>query len=188
MKRLTIGLTVLSLACLLLTVCSKNKEVILKPRLHITLKNDSAKSVAGATVRLYKNAQDSVAMLISDTRGVVFFENLEPVIYYWIAEKGCSTNRMSQVSLNRPLVTDAVLYGNSVVSGTGVLKITNISGEPYKLSDSLFSIVLNDTPYIAYRRVGSYNIHSEKLSTPGVGKDTLIEIRCGDTTRIILPY
>jgi hypothetical protein len=189
MKIFIIGLVLFSLTCLLLTKCSKKQEIILNPRLFITLKDEVGNSIPGATVRLYKNAQDPGIIQISDTTGVVIFRNLEPELYYWLAQKGCRTNRNSQNTLGRPLIQDVILYGYSVMSETGTLKITNTSTEPYKISDSLFNITLsNDTPYITYPGIGSYLIHSEKVSTPGIGKDTLIQIRCGDTSIIVLPY
>ena len=189
MIALTTALVIFSLGCLLFTNCKKHEETILKPRLFITLKDDSARAVVGATVRLYKNAQDPGIVLVSDTTGTVLFENLEPVLYHWHAEKGCSTNRVSQTTLNRPLLEDVVLYGYSVMTETGILKITTTSTEPYKVSDSLVTTnVYIDTPYIAYRKVRSWLIHSEKLSTPGIGKDTLLRVNCGDTTRLVLPY
>jgi hypothetical protein len=120
---------------------------------------------------------------------VVIFYDLDVALYYWLAEKGCKTNRVSQTTLNRALIPNAILYGYSVLSETGTLKIINNSPEPYKLSDSLFNITIyKDTPYIAYRRVGSYLIHSEKINYPVMGKDTLINIRCGDTCFLNLPY
>jgi hypothetical protein len=189
MNMLKIGFVIFLLSCLILMNCSKYQETVLKPRLLITLKDESGNSVRGATVRLYKNAQDTGITQLSDTTGIVLFENLEPVLYFWDAEKGCKTNRISQHTLNRPLIEDVVLYGYSVMSETGTLKIDNTSIEPYKVTDSLFNItVYKDTPYIAHRKIGSYTIRSSKLSTPGIVKDSLIQIRCSDTTILHLPY
>ena len=140
-------------------------------------------------MRLYKSANDSGITQISDTTGIVLFSDLDAALYYWLAEKGCKTNRNSQTTLNTELIPGVVLYGYSVLSETGILKITNSSPEPYNVSDSLFNITLSrDTPYIAYPVIGSYLIHSEKVSTPGAGKDTLIQITCGDTSFLNLPY
>lgn len=161
----------------------------IKPTLLITLKNDSGKSVSGATVRLYKNNSDTGITQLSDSTGIVIFYDLDTTLYYWLAKKGCLTNGISQTTLNRPLIQNATMYGYSILSETGTLKIINNSPEPYKVSDSLFNIsIKKDTPYIAFRRVRSYLIHSEKISTPGIGKDTLIKIRCNDTSVINLPY
>lgn len=179
---------VLSFTSLLLQNCSKTPEVI-KPRLLISLKDEAGNSIPGATVRLYKNAGDPGITQLSDTTGIVIFSNLDEALYYWLAEKGCKTNRNSQTTLNRVLISDVILYGNSILSETGTLMITNNSPEPYKVSDSVFNITLvRDTPYITYPKIGSYLIHSEKVSTPGVGKDTLVMIACSDTVFINLPY
>jgi hypothetical protein len=172
-----------------LVTCSKKKETDIKPRLFITLKDTSGNAVSGALVRLYKNVTDTGITKISDSTGVVIFTGLEPTVYYWLATKGCKTNRNSQTTLNRDLITNAVLYGYSIMSETGTLIITNSSTEPYKVTDSVFTAtVYIDTPYISWPKIGSYLIHSEKLSTPGTGKDTLIQINCSDTAVIRLPY
>lgn len=189
MTMLKIGLIICSLTCVFLINCSKHEEIVLKPRLFITLKDEAGKSVPDATVRLYKNEQDPGFIKTTDSSGVVIFDSLETEIYYWHAEKECKTNRNSQTTLNRPLIPGVILYGYSVMSETGVLKITNTSTEPYHVTDSLsLNIVLNDTPYITYPKVGDYLIYTEKVNIPGIARDTLIQIACGDTINLILPY
>jgi hypothetical protein len=170
--------------------CTKVKDAETKnPALFITLKDDSAKAVSGARVRLYKSNIDSSLIKISDSTGVVIFTDLDVANYNWIAEKGCLTNRVSQTTLNRNLIPDVILYGYSVMTKTGAIKIINNAAEDYKVSDSLTTITIKkDSSFFAYRRVHSYLIHSEKLSTPGTGKDTLINIKCGDTSILRLPY
>jgi hypothetical protein len=170
--------------------CSKPiKEKIAKPMLLITLRNDTGKSVPGALVRLYKNVTDTGITKISDSTGVVLFSELDPELYYWFAKKDCATNRVSQVSLDRPLLPGVVLYGYSVMVETGTLKIINNSPEAYNVSDSFFKVtVKKDTPFIIHQRVRSYLVHSERVNTPGIGKDTLIRIKCGDTSILNLPY
>ncbi|MEO5889587.1 MAG: hypothetical protein ABIQ31_05005 [Ferruginibacter sp.] len=160
-----------------------------KPVLLITVKDDTGKSITGVSVRLYKNLRDSGITQLSDSTGIVIFNDLDTTIYYWFAQKGCKTNRISQGTLNRALTPNAVFYGYSAMTETGALKIINNSTEPYKVSDSLINITIKkDTPYFAFRRVRSYLIHSEKVSTPGVRKDSLIKVKCGDTTVLNLPY
>ncbi len=184
-----VGYIVFVLVCLLLIRCSQKQEILEKAKLFITLKDALGNSVAGASVRLYKNAQDSGITQISDTSGIVIFRNLDPELYYWFAAKGCATNRISQNTLNRSLIEGAILYGYSIMYETGTLKIKNTSAEPYKVSDLFFNITLpGDTTYIVYPVVGSRLIHSEKVSTPGMGKDTLIKTKCGDTSIIMIPY
>lgn len=155
----------------------------------ITLKDDSGKLVQGANVRLYKNINDSGTTRISDATGVVIFSDLDTTLYYWLAKKECKTNGLSQTTLNRPVLPGVVLYGYSVLTETGVLKIVNSSLENYKISDSLVTAtVTKDTPYVAYRKIGSHVLQIEKPGTPTFKKDTLIRIRCGDTSTLHLPY
>jgi hypothetical protein len=190
MKNCFSFLLVIVLVNSLFVSCSETiQKELSKPRLLITLKTEAGKSVPGASVRLYKNVSDPGLVKISDSSGVVIFSELEPVLYYWLAEKACKTNKLSQMTLDRPLVPGAILYGYSVLAEAGTLKIINNSTDAYKVSDSTFTVtVKKDTPYIVHRKVRSYLIHSEKISTPGTGKDSLIRIRCGDTTIINLPY
>ncbi|MEO7802705.1 MAG: hypothetical protein ABIR81_11925 [Ginsengibacter sp.] len=171
--------------------CSKKVDSPpLKPRLLITLKDTARQSVAGATVTLYKNSNDPGITNISDSTGIVIFDSLEVALYYWVAQKDCKTNWNSQTTLKRVLVPDVILYGYSVLSETGTLKIINNSIDTYKVVDSFYksSITLSkDTPYIGHPETGKHIIHSEKVSTPGVGKDTVVDIKCGDTSVINLP-
>jgi hypothetical protein len=161
----------------------------LKTRLMIRLGDDEGKSVAGTVVRLYKNAMDTGIVRIADSTGKLYYPDLEPTLYYWFAEKGCKNNRRSQTTLNRPLIDGIILYGYSVLSANGTLKVTNNAAEPYKLSDSTFSITLPaDTTWFGYPKIGVHKLHAEKVSTPGIGKDSLVQIKCGDTTVINLPF
>ena len=81
------------------------------------------------------------------------------------------------------------MYGYSILSETGTLKITINATEPYKLFDSTFNIKLpKDTSYFIYPKVGFHRIRAEKVSTPGIGKDSIILIKCADTAFIKLPF
>lgn len=183
------GTLILVLACSLYVGCSKQQVTFEKAKLFITLKDPLGKSIDSATVRLYKSAQDTGITQLSDTTGIVIFRNLEPTIYYWFAQKGCATNRISQTTLNRPLIDNVILYGYSVLYQTSTLIITNTSAEPYKVTDLFFTITIPaDSTYTVYPIVGSRTVHSEKVSTPGAGKDTLITSQCGDTSRLMIPY
>lgn len=180
----------LILPCLLFLNCTKiSLQENLKTRLLITLKDDKGLSVAGTKVRLYKNAADTGIIRIADSSGILYYPDLEAALYYWLAEKGCKNNRASETTLNRPLINGVILYGYAVLSETAFLKIKNNAAEPYKLYDSTFSLNLPaDTTFFYYPNVGFHKIRAEKVSTPGIGKDSIILIKCGDTTYINLPF
>ena len=183
-------LLLLMLPCVLFFNCAKiPPPEKLKTRLLITLKDDKGLSVVGTVVRLFKNAADTGIVRIADSSGVLYYPDLEVALYYWLAEKGCKNNRASQTTLNRPLVEGFILYGYAVLSETGTLKITNNSAEAYKLFDSTFTVKLPaDTIYFTYPKVGRHKIRVEKISTPGVGKDSIIQIKCSDTVYIKVPF
>ncbi len=190
MKTTLLVLMILAFVCVLFLSCAKTiPQEVLKTRLMITLRDDKGLSVAGTVVRLYKNAADTGIVRIADSSGVLLYPDLEVAQYYWLAEKGCKNNLASQTTLNRPLVKGVILYGYSILSETGTLKITINATEPYKLFDSTFNISLpKDTSYFIYPKVGFHRIRAEKVSTPGIGKDSIILIKCADTAFIKLPF
>ncbi len=183
-------LIVLLLPCLLFFNCAKIlPQETLKTRLLITIKDDKGLSVAGTVVRLYKNAADTGIVRIADSSGILYYPDLEVALYYWLAEKGCKNNRASETTLNRALIEGVILYGYAVLSETGTLKIKNNAAEAYKLSDSTFNIKLPaDSTYFVYPKVGFHRIRVEKVSTPGIGKDSTLLIKCSDTAYINLPF
>jgi hypothetical protein len=190
MKTYVPVLIMVLLTSLLFLKCAKTpRQEKLKTRLMITLGDDEGKSVAGTVVRLYKDVADTGIMRTADSTGKLYYPDLEPTLYYWSAQKGCKNNRASQTTLNRPLLDGIILYGYSVLSANGTLKVKNNSAESYKLSDSTFSVTLPaDTTWFGYPKIGVHKIHAEKINTPGTGKDTLVQIKCGDTTVINLPF
>ncbi len=183
-------LGLLLLISVVLINCTKTAQVQdVKPRLLITLKDESGNSVSGATVRLYKNVLDSGIIKVTDSSGVVIYYDLDAALYYWDAQKGCKTNRISQTTIGRPLIPNVILYGYSIMSETGELIIENNSPESYAVSDSLFrTIIKSDSSYTTFKKIGSYLLHSSPLSDSTLVRDTLIHINCGDTIRISLPY
>jgi hypothetical protein len=181
MKTYVPVLIILLLTSLLFLRCAKTppKEK-LKTRLMITL---------GDVVRLYKNSADTGIVRIADSTGKLYYPDLDTTLYYWTAQKGCKNNRASQTTLNRPLIDGIILYGYSVLSANGTLIVKNNLAEPYKLSDSTFSVTLPaDTTWVGYPKIGVHKMHAEKVSAPGIGMDSLIQIKCGDTTFINLPF
>ena len=190
MKTTASVLLLLILHCVLFFNCTKTlPQENLKTRLLITLKDDKGLSVAGTVVKLYKNAADTGIVRIADSSGILYYPNLDVAVYYWLAQKGCKNNRASQTTLNRALIEGAILYGYAVLSETGTLIIKNNAAEAFNVYDSTFSVKLPaDTTYFVYPKVGFHRIRAEKVGSPGIGKDSVIQIKCGDTAYINLPY
>ncbi|MEO5968078.1 MAG: hypothetical protein ABIP68_02580 [Ferruginibacter sp.] len=170
--------------------CTKSTQIVdVKPKLLITLKDESGNVVEGAIVRLYKSVLDTGIIKESDSTGVVIFHDLEARIYFWEAQKGCKTNGVSQTTLGRALIPNVILYGYSVMSETGKLIIANNSLESYSVSDSLFrTIIKKDSTYSSFKKIGSYLLHIAPESDSTTVIDTLIQINCSDTTFLNLPF
>jgi len=195
MKTYVTLLVILLSACFLFLKCSKTPPVEKrKTRLMITIRDDEGKSVDSTIVRLYKNATDTGITRMCDSTGVLLYPDLDTVVYYWTAVKDCKNNRASQTTLNRPLQEGLILYGYSVLSANGTLKVHNSSTLQYKILDSTFTITVPvfsatlpaDTTWFGYPKVGNHRIYA--IDTAGNKKDTLITFRCGDTAVLNLPF
>lgn len=190
MKTFLPVLTILLFCALLFLTCSKMPpDPVLKTRLIITLLDDEGKSVDSAVVKLYKSGMDTPMVKIADSTGLVFYDDLETVLYRWTAQKGCKNNLASQSSLNGPLLQGLALYGSSVLSARAVLKITNTAPYAYKLTDSTISVSFKaDTTLYVYPKIGSRKLHFVPSDTLKKARDTLVQIKCGDTAFIKLPF
>ena len=187
MKLSTYRITAILFIGIFFTQCSKTHDDQ-NTRLEITLADEAGNKVPSVTVNLYKYNGDLTSTGITDINGRVLFSNLEPTLYNWIAESGCQTNRLSETTTGSALVPNAIIYGYSVLSETGPLKVTNNSTNSYFVTSSTSSntLVGNDQ-IIVYFKTGPHIIHTENIATPGIGRDTLIQILCADTTKINLP-
>lgn len=76
-----------------------HSEQILTTKLQVTVRDDLGNLVEGAEVRLFKTEEDYNkeqnqvgATLKTDAKGKASFNELEPMVYYIIAEKGDKDN------------------------------------------------------------------------------------------------
>jgi hypothetical protein len=197
MKTYLTSLIILLSACFLFLTCAKTPPVEKrKTRLLITIRDDEGKSVDSTIVRLYKNASDTGITRMCDSTGILLYPDLDTVVYYWTAIKGCKNNRASQTTLNRPLQEGLILYGYSVLSANGTLKVHNSSASFYKIVDSSFTITLPvfsatlpaDTTWLGYPKLGKHKIYVQIADTTVKRKDTTIIFKCGDTAVLNLPF
>ncbi|CAN5595861.1 hypothetical protein BH23BAC1_BH23BAC1_19340 [soil metagenome] len=75
------------------------KTQLIKTTLRITILNELGNPVEGAQVQLYKTDEDyskntnpATEPMLTDSKGVVTFKDLEPIEYYVNAEKGEANN------------------------------------------------------------------------------------------------
>jgi len=71
---------------------------LFKTNLRITVRNELGNLESGATVAVYKTKEDyeknvnPVALDKTDDKGIVTYEDMEPIVYYITAEKGDRNN------------------------------------------------------------------------------------------------
>ncbi len=183
---------ILMLAGIFFTACSKT-TVEQTATLQITVKHIAGGVISGATVNLYKYelppSHQILATQITGTNGIVTFNNLSPIAYGWDAEKGCQKGQYG--TWLGPLNIGILNKGVILVIETGTLKLINNSSETYLVNGFQATNALNllsNTTYFTNLNAGPYTIHGEPISTPGIGRDTLINIVCSDTATITYPY
>lgn len=78
---------------------STAKPQLIKTTLRITILNELGNPVEGVQVQLYKTDEDyskntnpATEPMLTDSKGVVTFKDLEPIEYYVNAEKGEANN------------------------------------------------------------------------------------------------
>jgi uncharacterized protein (DUF2141 family) len=102
-KKLFFTMIKIFIVSLLLALTSFNFKTqpaqILTTKLQVTVRDDLGNLVEGANVRLFKSEEDYNkeqnqvgATLKTDAKGKISFNELEPKVYYIIAEKGDKDN------------------------------------------------------------------------------------------------
>lgn len=180
------------MAGIFFTGCSKNSNDS-TPSLQITFKDESGNLVSGASVKLYR-ALDRINQIgttqISGANGIVTFTNLPTDTYTSLAEKGCQTNFANQLLLAYPVTENVLHTVTDFLYNAGHLKLINTTSVNYSITAPFFPIgstLSSNTTLVTNVRVGSYAIHGEPVTTPGIGRDTVINITCGDTAIISYP-
>ena len=181
--------SILLFFALLFFTCSKIQPwPAPKTGLVITLADDEGKRVDSTIVKLYKKGIDTPMVKMADSTGLLYYPDLEIGLYYWTAQKGCKNILASQSSLAQPLTQGIISYGYSVLSRRAVLKITNAAPYAYKLTDSTISVSFKaDTTLYVYPKIGVRTLHFAPSDTLKKARDTVMQIKCGDTAFIKLP-
>lgn len=141
-KILFIGFTLISV--LIFSSCGKDdvspeeQEKITK--VEFTVLNSAGNPAANATVSLYKNETDfnsksnAVQTKISDANGIALFDNLEPLKYYFYAEKDCQNNLNSGVVFVNPIVEGVTTTANILMTeAESTIHVSSYFDEAYKV-------------------------------------------------------
>ena len=142
--------------------------------LEITLKDELASIVSGATVKLYSSQTDwnngtnqVGTTLTSDASGKVKFSNLSAIKYYWLAEKDCKNNVNGGVTTVSALTANTNNTVEVILTSTGTLKFVNTSTNPYRIyinGAAIMDMNGGTTSYRYYQPIGAYTIRVLQLS------------------------
>ncbi len=163
---------------LILNSCKKDNDPISNnpqsTSLELLLKDNLGNNLPGTSVRLYASEVDLLngtnqvgPTKISNTNGLVVFENLSNIKYYWLAEKGCLNNMNGAVTTLFPLTLNIKNTANSILNGTGTLKFVSSSSNPYRIyinGTPVFDMNGGTTSYRYYMPTGFYSIRVLQLS------------------------
>lgn len=173
MKKVLLSLMALGLFAI--TSCIKDEaEPTPKTSLEVSIKDNLGNPVRDAVVKLYSSETDWKkgtnqvgAVQYSDAEGRVTFDNLSNIKYYWFAEKGCLNNVNGSITTTSPLAEGVKNTVNSILTGTGTLKFTSTSSNPYRIyinGTPIFDMNGNTTETLYYIPVGAYTLRVLQLS------------------------
>ncbi len=138
MKNSSFGIILFLFLSLFFQSCSK--ESVDSPKttsLEITLRDDLGNTIPSAIVKLYpsetdyKNETNSLSVKYSNASGVVTFDNLTSMKYYFSADKDCLSNAFGGIATASSLISNQKNVSVCVLGKTGTLKFTNLSSNPY---------------------------------------------------------
>jgi hypothetical protein len=174
---------------------SCKKENIAPPdtSLTIILSDELGNRVSGATVDLYASltTNDSTVQ-ITDSKGMATFKGLSPIVYYWAAISGCKTNIGGSVSTTNPIIKNTDNQVGTVLKGTGLIKFTNNSSNPYDVyvNGTLVHEMDGNSVESDYHVEGTYTIRvlqvSGYLLTP-TDETFTGNVVCGGTLTVAFP-
>jgi len=195
--------TALVIAAFAATLLSCSKSSTTAPAttsLEITLKDDLGNPVTGATVKLYSsetnysNGTNEVqGSKTSDSKGVVLFDNLSSIKYYFSADKDCLTNAFGGVATSNALTSSTKNMVTCILAKSGTLKINNTSSNPYDIYINGVLKITNmagGTTQSFKAAIGTYNVRvlqkSGYVFTP-TDKTYSGSISCGTVLNCTFP-
>lgn len=127
---------------IVITSCSKEDipEPItpLQTSFRISVKDNNGSPVSGASVRLFltlndldKEINQVYSTQYTDLKGETTFNSVNPIKYYFRAEKGCQSSIVNANTTQTALVAFSLNTVSTTVASSGKLSFSNISSNPY---------------------------------------------------------
>lgn len=179
----------------ILFACSKSSSTpaptILQTALQIKVLDNLGNPVSGASVKLYSSQSDltngtnQVETQLTNASGIVVFQPLIPIKYYWYANLDCKTNMFGSVSTTTNITANITNSVTTVLGSTSLLTLKNNSANPYSitLDGTMLNTSLAGNSSIDYKiPSGNHTIVTTQLSgyilTPTI-KTYTINPTCG---------
>lgn len=184
-----------SLLMLFFLACDKDNIPGQQPgtprtRLSVNVTDTSGNAVQGADVILYICGFPALPSLTTDINGNALFDSIPYSGLCTImigATKGFYSNRNHLTALS--IVSQQLNQYNAIIYETGTLKIQIDSCDTYTLTSSVYTGPISGcSTYHFFPDTGPFSFRSALETSPGIYKDTVVQIIAGDTTDIILPY
>lgn len=175
-----------------------NKEEENKTKLELTVLNIHGFPAAGINVKLYKfiqNYLENVSEIAKDKtneKGIVSFNNLDSIKYYFSAIDGCSNNYLDIRSATMKAgITTAITIQ---MQQTANVSITNNTKNKYSIyfngKDGFFIESMQSRLFSNSMPIGAVNVRVLQVGTNG-GPQTdttyIIEAECNSNESIVIP-
>ncbi len=167
--------------------------------LQLTMTDSIGNKIAGATVALYSSSADwasrtnAVATANTDAGGIVTFDSLSAIPYFWYASMDCRNNSTGIYTTNVPLIANKTTTITTVLYEKGKIQLVNNSADPYQIYINGI-LVLTQNGHVSSgidnMPVGSYSVRVLQVSgytTSPTDKTYTGSITCGSTLTITFP-
>jgi hypothetical protein len=181
--------------------CSKSSDSSqnVTTSLQLTMTDSLANKIAGATVALYSSSADwasrtnPVGTAITDANGIVNFDSLSAIPYFWYASLDCRNNSTGIYTSNVPLTLNKTTTITTVLYEKGKIQFVNNSADPYQIYVNGALVLTQNghvTSGIDNMPIGSYTVRVLQVSgytTTPTDKTFTGSITCGSTLTITFP-
>jgi Prealbumin-like fold domain len=167
--------------------------------LQLTITDTTGNKIAGVTVELYANATDwgnktnALKTGVTDENGIVKFDSLAPLNYYWFASLDCRNNQTGTYSTAQPLIENLTTAVTTKLYEKGSIVFVNGSADPYSIYVNGILVGTQDgntTDTIASIPTGNYTVRVlQKTGYSGAPIDETFtsSITCGSTYTVLFP-
>ena len=187
-------LPLIAVILLVLNGCSK-VDTSISTSLKIRVIDKQGNSISGVAVKLYSALEDlehqekqTGLTQTSDSTGEVTFVDLQPLKYYWLAEKGCMNN-INGITTADKLELNKTRTVTSTLIETGTLELINQSSNQYQVYVNGSLLLTADPLYSCtyeYVPAGSYSIIASQVGG-STNKTFNGNITCGSKFSVTYP-